>query len=72
MATDGVSSVRVSIWARPVRSGGERRDVPAHHEEDTMTQYLLSVHSVDGEVRDPMTDEEMQQSWSRSASSSRR
>ena len=28
-----------------------------------MTQYLLSVHSVDGEVGDPMTDEEMQQSW---------
>ena len=28
-----------------------------------MTQYLLSVHSVDGEVRDPMTGEEMQQSW---------
>jgi hypothetical protein len=26
-----------------------------------MAQYLLSVHSVDGEVRDPMTDEEMQQ-----------
>ena len=26
-----------------------------------MTQYLLSVHSVEGEVRDPMTDEEMQQ-----------
>jgi hypothetical protein len=31
--------------------------------EDTMTQYLLSVHSVDGEVREPMTEEEMQQSW---------
>ncbi|MEY9966908.1 hypothetical protein ABIA33_004973 [Streptacidiphilus sp. MAP12-16] len=28
-----------------------------------MTQYLLSVHSVDGEVREPMTDEEMQQSY---------
>jgi hypothetical protein len=28
-----------------------------------MAQYLLSVHSVDGEVREPMTDEEMQQSW---------
>ncbi len=28
-----------------------------------MTQYLLSVHSVQGEVRDPMTDEEMQQSY---------
>jgi hypothetical protein len=37
--------------------------VPAEHGEDTMAQYLLSVHSVDGEVRDPMTEEEMQQSW---------
>ena len=26
-----------------------------------MAQYLLSVHSVDGEARDPMTEEEMQQ-----------
>jgi hypothetical protein len=26
-----------------------------------MTQYLLSVHSVEGEVRDPMTEEEMLQ-----------
>src|SRR5216117_4375737 len=26
-----------------------------------MTQYLLSVHSVEGEVRDSMTDEEMRQ-----------
>jgi hypothetical protein len=31
----------------------------------TMPQYLLSVHSVEGEVREPMTDEEMQQSWKR-------
>ena len=28
-----------------------------------MTQYLLSVQSVEGEVGDPMTDEQMQQSW---------
>ena len=28
-----------------------------------MARYLLSVHSVAGEARDPMTDEEMQQSW---------
>ncbi len=28
-----------------------------------MTKYLLSVHSVGGEVGDLMTDEEMQQSW---------
>jgi hypothetical protein len=41
---------------------GERREVPAHQQEDTMTHYLLSVHSVEGEVREPMTDEEMQQS----------
>ena len=27
-----------------------------------MAQYLLSVHSVEGEAREPMTDEEMQQS----------
>jgi hypothetical protein len=26
-----------------------------------MTQYLLSVHSVEGEARAPMTDEEMRQ-----------
>ena len=26
-----------------------------------MTQYLLSVHSVEGEARDPMTEEDMQE-----------
>ncbi len=26
-----------------------------------MTHYLLSVHSVEGETRDPMTEEEMRQ-----------
>ena len=30
-----------------------------------MTHYLLSVHSVEGEVREPMTDEEMAQSLKR-------
>jgi hypothetical protein len=28
-----------------------------------MAQYLLSVHSIEGEAREPMTDEEMQQSY---------
>jgi hypothetical protein len=28
-----------------------------------VSQYLLSVHSVAGEVMEPMTDEERQQSW---------
>jgi hypothetical protein len=36
--------------------------VPAHQQEDTMTHYLLSVHSVQGETGEPMTDEERQQS----------
>jgi hypothetical protein len=43
---------------------GERRDRPARHEEDErMAQYLLSVHSVEGEVGEPMTQEDMQHSW---------
>ena len=28
-----------------------------------MTRYMLSVHMVDGEVQDPMTEEEIQRSW---------
>ena len=28
-----------------------------------MTRYMLSVHSVEGEVREPMSAEEMQRSW---------
>src|SRR2546421_10894436 len=28
-----------------------------------MAQYLLSVHSVEGEVREPMSDEEMRQGF---------
>src|SRR5438132_8194842 len=31
-----------------------------------MAQYLLSVNSIEGEVGDPMTEEEMQQSWKES------
>jgi len=31
----------------------------------TMARYLLSVHSVEGEARDPMTDAEMQQMMER-------
>jgi hypothetical protein len=28
-----------------------------------MTRYMLSVHTVEGEVREPMSAEEMQHSW---------
>jgi hypothetical protein len=31
----------------------------------TMAHYLLSAHSVDGEAREPMTDEEMKESYMR-------
>jgi hypothetical protein len=41
-------------------SGGT--DPPQPLEELTMPRYLLSVHSVEGEVGD-LTDEEMQRSW---------
>src|SRR5437867_13066531 len=34
---------------------------PPSTRRTTMAQYLLSVHSVEGEVRDPMTDEEIGQ-----------
>lgn len=30
-----------------------------------MAQYMLSAHSVDGEVREPMTEDEMQQFYER-------
>jgi hypothetical protein len=30
-----------------------------------MSLYLLSVHSVEGKAREPMTEEEMQRSWAR-------
>src|SRR2546428_6780748 len=53
----------LSIWPPPVRSRGERREVPATTKEATMAEYLLSVQSVEGEGGDPMTEEEMQQSW---------
>jgi hypothetical protein len=40
---------------------GERRDRPAPAtEEFTMAQYMLSLHNVEGEVGEQMTDEEMQ------------
>jgi hypothetical protein len=39
--------------------------VPADQQEDAMTHYLLSVHSVEGQAREPMTDEELQRSHKR-------
>jgi hypothetical protein len=44
-----------------VRGWGERRERPAVARRITMAQYLLSVHSVEGEGGDPMSEEQMQQ-----------
>jgi hypothetical protein len=35
--------------------------MPAPTREKPMTQYLLSVHTVEGEAREPMTEEQMQE-----------
>src|SRR6266571_4819806 len=51
----------VSVWARPVRSGVRGGMCPPSTRRTTMTHYLLSVHSVEGEAREPMTEEEMRQ-----------
>jgi hypothetical protein len=42
-------------------SGGT--EPPQPREGSAMAQYLFSVHSVDGEARPEMTEEEMKQSW---------
>jgi hypothetical protein len=55
----------VSFWSRPVRSRVRGGMCPPVTRRKTMPQYMLSVHSVEGEVREPMTDEEMQQSWAK-------
>src|SRR6266702_1917035 len=51
----------LSIWASPVRSWGKGGKCPPIMRRTTMAQYLLSVHSVEGEARDPMTEEDTRQ-----------
>jgi hypothetical protein len=37
-----------------------KRETPAPTKEEQMAKYLLSTHTVEGEAREPMTDDEMQ------------
>ena len=37
-----------------------KREMPAPTKEEPVARYLLSVHTVEGEAREPMTDEQMQ------------
>jgi hypothetical protein len=54
----------VSILATAVRNKGERRYRPPNPGRNSnLAQYLLSVHSVEGEVSAPMTDDQVQQSY---------
>jgi hypothetical protein len=60
-------SPALSISRALVRSEGGQAG-PARSEpkeESTMAQYLLSLHRVEGETTESMTDEEQQQSWQR-------
>src|SRR5256885_1422936 len=53
----------MSILARSVRSvvrGGPR---PARYQEEHMQHCLLSVQGVAGDTREPMTDDEMKESF---------
>jgi hypothetical protein len=47
----------VSIHAAAIRSGGEAGIFPHRIRRN---HYLLAVHSVEGESREPMSDEQMQ------------
>jgi len=53
----------MSILARSVRSVVRGGQGPARYQEEHMAHYLLSVHSVAGEIREPMTDDEMKESF---------
>ena len=55
----------VSIWALPIRYD-VRDAIVAHRarkENRAMARYMLSVHSVEGEVREPPTAEEIAHNW---------
>src|SRR6266550_3418684 len=49
----------MSILARSVRSVVRGGQGPARYQEEHMAHYLLSVHSVAGELREPMTNGEV-------------
>src|SRR6266576_6963047 len=53
----------MSILARSVRSVVRGGQGPARYQEEHMAHYLLSVHSVAGELSEPMTDDEMKESF---------
>ena len=60
----------MSTWLPLVRGDDERRGPTRPPEESTMSRYLLSVHMAAGQVREPMSDEDMQRRfrkdrWSR-------
>jgi len=58
-----VVAAHLSIWAMPVRSGVDGGTCSPVRRISAMTHYLLSVHSVEGEVREPMSDEQMRQAY---------
>ena len=54
----------VSIWALPIRYDVRDARITAHERRKlAMARYMLSVHSVEGDMREPPTPEEMQHNW---------
>src|SRR5439155_1441643 len=62
-ALDGPPSARACPFGPKSFVVSQRLEQPAVTKEYPMPRYLLSVHTVDGEAREPMTDEQMQRSW---------
>src|SRR5262245_40603141 len=54
-------SISASVVRNEVRFGID--PTVSQQKESRMTRYMLSVHTCEGELRQPMTAEEMQHSW---------
>jgi hypothetical protein len=55
----------MSTWRLLVRGDHERRELTRPPEESTMSRYLLSVHMAAGQVREPMSEEDMRRGFER-------
>jgi hypothetical protein len=61
----GAPDAGLSNQPRLVRPRVRRRDAPARNQEVPMPKYLLSVHSVEGERREPMSEDDMKSMMAR-------
>src|SRR5262245_36344345 len=57
----------MSTCGRRIRSPRRKQESPAAGEEQSMPQYMLSVHTATNQPRKPMTDDEMREGYARVA-----